>query len=441
MRTMSDTTNTSADAEPFKVEKLSSGFDTDITLPGSKSIALRQLAIAALCDGTTELRGIPACDDSAAMLDCIAALGAWVTKHPEHITVKGPIDFSDRTIKLDARMSGASTRLLIGLAALRSGNTLIDGHESLRARTNKPLLGLLEAQGCSVASDDGHLPVTIRGPIRPTTTLQIDGSLSSQYITALLIAAPGYSSGSTQTIEITGELVSKPYIDITLNEMHKRGVDAEWIDEHRLQVPPANYQDGSVSVEGDATAATYFAALATLHSSRITLTNLGRDSRQGDYGFLSVMETLGASVERDTTTRITGPAQVAELSNIDMQTMPDAALTLIAMATLLPEPIHIVGLSSLHHKECDRLECPAKELTDMGVALSTSYDSIRIQPTPVHKLKSHTLTTYHDHRMAMAFSLLGSFSGSLSIDDKRVVDKTYPNFWQDYERLIASTRS
>ena len=435
MRKPLDNTSSSIDATPFKVEKLTSGFDADVTLPGSKSIALRQLAIAALCNGTTEIRGIPECDDSAAMLDCIAALGAQVTEYPEHITVTGPIDFSDRPVKLDARMSGASTRLLLGLAALRRGDTLIDGHESLRARTNKPLLQLLAAQGCSVTSNDGCLPVTISGPIQPAATMQIDGSLSSQYITALLIAAPGYNSESVQTIEITGELVSKPYIDITLNEMRKRGVQAEWIDERRLQVPPANYQAGKVSVEGDATAATYFAALATLHGSRITLTNLGRDSQQGDYGFLDVMEKLGASVERGTTTRITGPAQLSDLPSIDMQTMPDAALTLIAMATLLPKPIHITGLSSLHHKECDRLECPATELTAMGVTLSTQYFSIRIQPTDVKALKTPLLTTSHDHRIAMAFSLLGSFSGNLSVDDKNVVAKTYPNYWQDYARL------
>lgn len=429
----------STPASPFLVPKINSAFDIEITLPGSKSIALRQLAIAALCDGTTQIKGIPECDDSAAMLECLQRLGAQVTKHAEHIAITGPIDLSTRSVTLDARMSGASTRLLLGLAALREGDTQIDGHVSLRARTNQPLLDLLAAQGCVIESVDGCLPVTVRGSMRPQAVLQIDGSLSSQYITALLIAAPRYITDQPQIIEITGDLVSKPYIDITLNEMRKRGVSAQWQSERRLQVEPGAYQAGTVSVEGDATAATYFAALATLHSSRVTLTNLGVESRQGDYEFLKVMEKLGTSVQRAaTTTQIIGPARISELARVDMQAMPDAALTLIAMAPLLTASIHITGLSSLHHKECDRLECPAHELTVMGAHLTTGHDSIRINPVAIHTLQPHVLTTYHDHRMAMAFSLIGSVTGTLSIDDKQVVNKTYPAFWKDYNRLTLS---
>jgi 3-phosphoshikimate 1-carboxyvinyltransferase len=128
---------------------------------------------------------------------------------------------------------------------------------------------------------------------------------------------------------------------------------------------------------------------------------------------------------------------MTSLPSIDMQAMPDAALTLIAMAPLLPSAIHITGLSSLHHKECDRLECPAKELTAMGVRLSTTQDSISVDPVVIADLHTHTLTTYHDHRMAMAFSLLASVSGRLCVDDKAVVNKTYPTYWQDYAKLCA----
>jgi 3-phosphoshikimate 1-carboxyvinyltransferase len=419
------------------VEQFSGPFSAQITLPGSKSIALRQLAIAALCFGTTRLTGVPDCDDSAAMLDCIEALGAEVAVTSDAVVVTGPIDLSDATVRLDARMSGASTRLLIGLAALRHGITVIDGHSSLRARTNKPLLDLLAAQGCRVESDNGCLPVKISGPIKTASLLSIDGSLSSQYITALLIAAPGYLRKDKQVIKIQGQLVSRPYIDITINEMRKRGVRVHWLDDQHLEIAPGSYAEGTITVEGDATAATYFAALATLHKSDVTLTNLGHNSYQGDYGFLDVMERLGATVKRGKETRISGPEKILGLTTIDLQTMPDAALTLIAMAPLLAEPIEITGLSSLHHKECDRLECPAKELALMGVELSTTTDSIRISPAEPTKIKPHTLTTYHDHRMAMAFSLLGSVTGTLKVDDKNVVNKTYPRYWDDYATLVA----
>ncbi len=413
-------------------------FQASITLPGSKSIALRQLAIAAVTEGETRIRGVPPCDDADAMLDCVAKLGARVEQTGTEVVVVGPMNY-DRDVVLNARMSGASTRLLLGLAALREGRTTIDGHSSLRARTNAPLLDVLAQHGCKVKSTEGCLPVTIQGPIHPPTQMHIDGSLSSQYVTALLVTAPllAQTQGRlrhTQTIVIDGDLVSRPYIDITLNEMAKRGIQAHWVDEQTLEVTRGAYTPGSVQVEGDATAATYFAALATLHKSEVTLTNLGADSKQGDYGFLSIMEQLGATVTREAdATLIRGPEQIQPLPVLDMTEMPDAALTLIALTPLLTGGGEITGLSSLHHKECDRLECPAKEFGGLGIEAHTTEDSIRIEPATA--LQAHQLNTYHDHRMAMAFSIIGSVSGTLTVDDKAVVDKTYPAYWEDYAKL------
>ena len=411
-----------------------------VQLPGSKSIALRQLAISALTKGTTVIRGIPQCDDAEAMLECLQTLGAKIERAATEVSVTGPIDY-ERDVSLNARMSGASTRLLLGIAALRRGATHIDGHASLRARTNQPLLDVLAGCGCEVSSDQGCLPVTVRGPMAAPDVLPIDGSLSSQYITALLIAAPALQSPGANAplrVVITGELVSRPYIDITLNEMRKRGIQADWTDEQTLIVQPGHYKTGEVTVEGDATAASYFAALATLHGGDITLTNLGSSSCQGDYQFIAIMEQLGARAEREAhQTRIIGPARPNALPDIDMTAMPDTALTLIPMAALLPASGTISGLSSLHHKECDRLECPADELRKMGIEVDTTYDSIRVAPTPTTDIQPHLLSTYHDHRMAMAFSLIGSVTGSLTVDDVRVVDKTYPAYWDDYNRILA----
>ncbi len=430
--------NTQSEKHPFVVPRITRMVNNaHLTLPGSKSIALRQLAMAALARGTSTITGVPDCDDADAMLECIAALGADVSVDGKQILVTGPIDMH-KDIALDARMSGASTRLLIGIAALRSGRTSIDGHNSLRARTNAPLYEVLREQGCQVESATGGLPVTIAGPLQPAMVMGIDASLSSQYVTALLLCAPYCSfdtdtNSKTQRIHITGDLVSRPYIDITLNEMRKRGVRSQWVDEQTLEVEQGSYQAGQIQIEGDATAATYFAALATLHGGSLTLDNLGDSTVQGDYQFLSVMEQLGARVERNPNqTHIEGPSRLSAIEAIDMTTMPDAALTLIAMAPLLPATLTINGLSSLHHKECDRLECPATEFADMGINAHTTQDSIRIEPLGKQAMRPHTLRTYHDHRMAMAFSLLGSFSGTLGVDDKQVVAKTYPHYWSDY---------
>jgi 3-phosphoshikimate 1-carboxyvinyltransferase len=423
---------------PFLIPAIKRSFDVEVSLPGSKSIALRQLAMAALARGTTRLTGIPDCDDAQAMIDCLIELGVSIKTDGKNTIVKGPMDLSGSTIHLNTRMSGASTRLLIGMAALRKGVTHIDGHSSLRARSNKPLFEVLQQQGCAVESASGGLPATITGPIKISPSLTIDGSLSSQYITALLLIAPMTCPDSGQLIKISGDLVSTPYLDITLNEMSKCGVNAQWQDANTIFVEQSQYQTGQRTIEGDATAATYFSALATLHGGTVTLTNIDQTTHQGDYEFCTVMEALGATVERTGHTRIKGPARLRPLRQVDMQAMPDAALTLIAMSPLLPGTNTITGLQSLHHKECDRLECPATELRAMGVDVKTSVDSITIEEIEPSEIASHTLTTYHDHRMAMAFSLLGSCSHTLQVDDKAVVNKTYPNYWHDYTKLSAN---
>ena len=420
---------------PFVIQPIRQPFDVSVTLPGSKSIALRQLTIAALTNGVTQLHGLPPCDDIDAMLDCLTALGVRQTGSYDSLTLHGPMQMQGN-VTLNARMSGASTRLLIGLAAIRQGTTTIDGHPSLRVRTNAPLFDVLRQHGCAVDSDNGQLPAVIHGGFEPTNPIQIDGSLSSQYITALMVIAPLLAKQSID-IEITGALVSRPYLDITAAELSKRGIAASWIDTNRLQIQCGEYQTGAATVEGDATAATYFAALATLHGSRIQLTNLGQSTQQGDYQFFAIMEQLGANVSRsETQTIIQGPEKLQSLAQIDMTTMPDAALTLIAMGPLLPDGIHITGLSSLHHKECDRLLCPANEFASLGVSTDTTDDTIRLHPA-ASPLVSHQLNTYHDHRMAMAFSVFASRTEPLPIDDARVVDKTFPAYWDEYLRLSA----
>lgn len=427
---------------PYTIPKITAPFDVELSLPGSKSIALRQLAISALAEGSSTVRGVPACDDTDAMLECLAALGVQVEALGSgDYALQGPMA-RDGDVVLDARMSGASTRLLIGLAALRSGKTHIDGHPSLQVRTNRPLYDVLQTLGCQVDAPTDGLPVTIQGPLRMPGAFTIDGSLSSQYITALLVAAPAAGLSTPVRIDISGELVSRPYLDITCNEMAKRGIRAQWVGQNALQIEAGDYSAGTVSVEGDATAASYFLGLATLHASRIRLTNLGTSTCQGDYAFTNIMQRMGATVEASAdATSLTGPARLNALDPTDMTAMPDAALTLITMAPLIPGDTVITGLQSLHHKECDRLECPARELRAWGIDTQTRNDAITV-PATATSTATHTLTTYHDHRMAMAFSLPGSAQdlGVLTVDDERVVDKTYPAYWQDFERLTRPVR-
>jgi len=422
----------------YLIPKITKPFDEAIELPGSKSIALRQMGMCAMSKGKSVLHGIPICDDSLAMASCLEKLGLSINITDTVIEITGPMNLAD-PVTLDARMSGASARILIALAALRSGITHIDGHKSLRARTNQPLLDVLEKAGCQIESSNGHLPLSIRGPIKRVSPLTIDGSISSQYVTALLIISVGLGSPITDRIVIHGELVSKPYIDITLNEMQKRGIHANWEANQTIRIDrQAGYQNKEIQVEGDATAATYAATLACLHQGKVAFTNLGNSSQQGDYQYLEILKSLGAKVvSTESSTTIEGPEQLKIPEPIDMKSMPDAALTLIALAPLLGGETTISGLSSLHHKECDRLECPAAEMSKMGIAVETTHETITIQPVALDRIKEVTLSTYHDHRMAMAFSLIGSVTGRLTIDAQNVVDKTYPSFWNDYQKLCG----
>ena len=421
----------------YLIPKIDNPFDVSIALPGSKSIALRQMAMCTMTEGKSVLRGVPICDDILAMEDCLKKLGLLVTAKEDVMEITGPMNLS-APVSLDARMSGASTRLLIALAALRDGTTHIDGHESLRARTNKPLLEVLESAGCKVDSAEGHLPLSIKGPIKTVSSLRIDGSLSSQYATALLLMAAGHNEQINTQVVISGELVSKPYIDITLNEMKKRGVHASWRGDQEIQIDKTTrYQNEEVLIEGDATAATYAATLACIHEGTVTFKNLGDQSLQGDYQYFQILREMGATVSTTSgTTTVQGPKQFKKLATADMKNMPDAALTLIALAPLLQEEFTISGLSSLHHKECDRLECSATELLKMGITSEKTHETITIQPIARNNIKEAILSTYHDHRMAMAFSLIGSATGELTVDNKNVVDKTYPNFWADYQSLM-----
>ena len=257
-------------------------------------------------------------------------------------------------------------------------------------------------------------------------------------MTSLLIIAPLVEGGLT--VEVDGDLTSKPYLDLTLDEMRKFGVEVENHDYRRLVVRPQAYRAGEVPVEGDASAASYFAALATLHGARIALTNLGSGTRQGDYGFFALCERLGARVQRlPGRTVVEGPRTLAASFDgpVDMTSMPDVAPTLMMLAPFLRKPTRITGLKTLRVKECDRIACPARELRKLGVQLEEGPDFIVIQPLSAEARARQTpvdIETYHDHRIAMSFGVLGSLLPGLRILDPGCVGKTYPNYWRDWER-------
>src|SRR4029079_1204559 len=245
--------------------------------------------------------------------------------------------------------------------------------------------------------------------------------------------------------EVEGELTSKPYVDLTLDEVAKFGGRVVNHDSRRLAGPPQVYRASYIDVEGDASAASYFAALATLHGARITLSNLGSGTRQGDYAFFGLCEKLGAHVERTPSrTVIEGPRNLAGGfdADVDMTSMPDVAPTLMMIAPFLSRPTRITGLATLRVKECDRIAAPTRELRKLGVEVEEGPDWMRISPLVPGSARPARveIETYHDHRIAMSFGVLGSRLPGLRILDPGCVAKTYPNYWRDWHRARSTLR-
>ena len=422
-------------------------FEFETPLPGSKSLTLRDCAMAALADGTSHIRYPGECDDYWRMKDCLRRLGLVVDDSVDdlvRITGHGG-QFREGDVTLDVGQSAVTTRLLLAVAALRPGRTLLDGHVSMRNRPNKALCDALTALGARVEStNDGHLPATVTGMRNLRGPVKVPSDISSQYLTALLTIAPLLADGLT--IEVEGDLTSKPYVDLTLESMEKFGVTVENRGYRELVVRRQTYRAGTVDVEGDASAASYFAALATLHGARITLTNLGSRTRQGDYAFLELCERLGSRVSRSADrTVIEGPRSLDAVfaKDVDMTAMPDVAPTLMMIAPFLREPTRITGLATLRVKECDRIAAPTRELRKLGIEVEEGADYMVIAPlttAATSRREVVEIETYHDHRIAMSFGVLGSRLPGLRIVDPGCVAKTYPNYWRDWDRARAAPR-
>ena len=414
------------------IPRIASPFATDVTLPGSKSIALRHLLMSSLADGPTRLDGIPRCDDVDVMFGALQRLGVSVEREGKSAWLTPPpVPFASDAV-LDLGMSGVSLRLLLAHAALRTSTTRFTGHRQLHQRPNADLLEALRTIGCKIESNEGRLPIAVTGPVSPVAKTTLATDVTSQYLSGLMLSAPGLPAGLA--IALQGARTSASYIDVTTTEMANRGVRVQTPDGSTVAVPPGTYQGGDILIEGDASAATYHAALATLHGGRITLTNLGNSTRQGDYAFLGLCERMGAEVTRaaDRVT-IEGPASPKPLGDADMIDMPDAAPTLMAMAPFLPTATHITGLATLRVKECDRIACGASELRKAGVRVEEYDAAMTIHPADT--LRPAGFDTYEDHRMAMALSVVASKVGGCVIHGADCVAKTYADYWEDFDRV------
>ncbi|WP_275554102.1 3-phosphoshikimate 1-carboxyvinyltransferase [Mixta sp. Marseille-Q2659] len=407
-----------------------------VNLPGSKSVSNRALLLAALAQGTTRLTNLLDSDDVKHMLNALSALGISYTLSADRTLCEvngagGPLQ-ADKALELFLGNAGTAMRPLAAALCLANNDIVLTGEPRMKERPIGHLVDALRQGGAQIdyLEQTDYPPLRIRGGFTGGE-VSVDGSVSSQFLTALLMAAP-LAMQDTQ-ITIKGELVSKPYIDITLHLMKTFGVTVENYNYQRFVIrgQQSYVSPGSYLVEGDASSASYFLAASAIKGGTVRVTGVGRNSVQGDIRFADVLEKMGAEIEW-------GDDYIACTHNklraidLDMNHIPDAAMTIATTALFAEGTTVLRNIYNWRVKETDRLSAMATELRKVGAEVEEGHDFILI--TPPQQLIAAEIGTYNDHRMAMCFSLVALSDTPVTILDPKCTAKTFPDY---FERLAA----
>ena len=417
-----------------------------IKLPGSKSISNRTLLLAALARGETRIKDLLDSDDTRVMLAALKALGIGLTKDGDDWLVTGAGGaFPAKQADLFLGNAGTAIRPLTAVLALSDGHYKLSGVPRMHERPIGDLVDGLRAVGADVryAGNEGYPPLEIRpADIRLSGPVPVKGNVSSQFLTALLMALP--LTGKAATIEVVGELISKPYVEITLNLMARFGMEVKRDDWRTFHIPAASYSSpGTIAVEGDASSASYFLAAGALGAGPLRVEGVGRASIQGDVKFIEALARMGANVSAgDNWIEVRGFEQEENRANklraidADFNHIPDAAMTIAVLALFADGPSTLRNIASWRVKETDRIAAMAIELSKLGATVEQGADYLRITP-PVKFIANASIDTYDDHRMAMCFSL-ASFGGvPVRINDPACVNKTFPDYFAEFSRLTG----
>lgn len=412
----------------------------EVHLPGSKSISNRVLLLAALAEGTTHITNLLDSDDIKHMLNALTALGIKYTlsacRTKCEVNGIGGLFNHQQPLTLFLGNAGTAMRPLTAALAASNVDVTLTGEPRMYERPIGHLVDALrqwQADIRYIGSED-FPPLQIKGKPLPGGSMQIDGSISSQFLTAVLMVAPLLSGNSE--IHISGELVSKPYIDITLALMQRFGVEVQNHDYKRFSIKGGQtyHSPGHWLVEGDASSASYFLAAAAIKGGCIKVTGIGKHAVQGDIHFADALEAMGADVEwGDDYIMVTRNT----LSGIDRDynAIPDAAMTIATTALFASGPTVIRNVYNWRVKETDRLAAMAAELRKVGAEVEEGHDYLKV--TPPATLKHASIATYNDHRMAMCFSLVALSDTAVTIEDPDCTAKTFPDYFTTFARLAC----
>ncbi len=412
--------------------------DGEVNVPGSKSLSNRALLLAALAEGTTTLTNLLDSDDIRHMLKALTQLGVSyeLSECKTECTVQGlgGAFNHDEHLELFLGNAGTAMRPLCAALAASSVNVTLTGEPRMEERPIGDLVDALLEAGADIKylKNDGYPPLHIAGKTLQGGKLSVDGSVSSQFLTALLMAAPLFSEDTV--ISIKGELVSKPYIDITLDTMAKFGVQVEndnyqhfTIRAGQKYIAPSRFL-----VEGDASSASYFLAAGAIKGGSVKVTGIGKQSIQGDIRFADVLEAMGARVEWFDDCVVIHGAPLKGV-DMDMNHIPDAAMTIAVAALFAEGETCIRNIYNWRVKETDRLNAMATELRKLGVEVEEGHDYIRV--TPAASLKHAEIDTYNDHRIAMCFSLVSLSDTPVTINDPGCTAKTFPDYFTRFATI------
>lgn len=404
----------------------------EITLVGSKSLSNRALLLAGLAKGQTTIKNVLLSDDTRYMMEALEKLGVELDYDGDNFIVNG-LDHLfnlpetlDKPLELILGNAGTVLRPLVALLSVSHGKFLLTGQERMLER---PIGGLVDAlRELDLQVDylnfEGYPPVMVTGKAPTGDTVHVDGTVSSQFISALLMMAPMLESALE--IVIKGELISKPYVDMTLNLMESYGARITRQGHERFIVQSGGYTSpGSYLVEGDATAATYFMAAAAV-GGHVKINGLGKNSLQGDIKFIDVLRDMGATINLEEDYVEVFKSDLHGI-DVDMNDMPDAAMTLVPLALFASSPVSIRNIASWRVKETDRIEAMVMEMMKLGVQIDYGYDFITIDGSTKNDGPVE-FDTYTDHRMAMCLALV-ALDRDVTINDPHVTNKTFPRYF------------
>jgi 3-phosphoshikimate 1-carboxyvinyltransferase len=406
-----------------------------VRVPGSKSLTNRTLLIAALASGTTRITNALFSDDSRYFARALKTLGFDVQLdevNPE-MTVTGLGGrIPSKKAELFIGNAGTAARFLSAFLTLGHGEYILDGDPRMRERPIGDLIDSLQQLGAELKATGNCPPVEIFAKGLPGGKAKIAGNISSQFLSALLMVSP-YAKFPVE-IEVTTELNSKPYVDMTIASMKDFGVEIEHHGYERFIIQPSSFSPlSSYSIESDASAASYFFAASAICGGTVRVENISRKSKQGDIAFLDILEQMGCIIqEGENFIEVTGAQDLPGI-DVDMRDIPDTAQTLAVIAPFASSPIRVRGIASARLKETDRVHATCTELRRLGVRAEEYEDGMTIYPCD--EIQPAYIQTYNDHRMAMAFSLIGLRAPGVTIENPACVSKTFPNYFEVLDRL------